>query len=87
MIKEVADAICRADGHNPDYVSWIDYKDHARAALDVMGVEDLTEKLAIARQALNDASVVMLRGSGLTVGDRLAVQEAWRASDPSAAKS
>lgn len=36
-LQAVADAICKADGHNPDYVSWVDYKDHARAALEAMG--------------------------------------------------
>jgi len=33
-LKRVADAISKADGHNPDYVTWVDYKDHARAAVE-----------------------------------------------------
>ena len=35
-LKAVADAICKADGHNPDYVTWVDYKEHAKAALQAL---------------------------------------------------
>jgi len=42
-LKKVADAICKADGNNPDYVSWVDYKDHAKAALEAMLVHSPLE--------------------------------------------
>lgn len=40
-LKRVADAICKADGHNPDYVSWVDYRDHAKAALEALIVHNM----------------------------------------------
>lgn len=48
-LNKVADAICKADGNNPDYVTWVDYEDHAKAALEALIDRQATDPAEIAR--------------------------------------